>query len=78
MAWELGNLDIAGVDRSEYYNEVCSKCGAGGEREREGGSGRPSKPHMLLGGETAYADEERGGTREERENGVPPPIMVYV
>ena len=26
MAWDLANKDVAGVDRSAYYNEVCGAC----------------------------------------------------
>ncbi len=26
MAWDLANMDIPGVDRTAYYQDVCSKC----------------------------------------------------
>ena len=26
MAWELANKGVPGVDRSDYYDDVCSKC----------------------------------------------------
>ena len=26
LAWELDNYDVPGVDRTEYYTEICSKC----------------------------------------------------
>merc|ERR1712072_545453 len=29
MSWDINNKNIAGVDRSDYYNEVCAKCGTG-------------------------------------------------
>jgi hypothetical protein len=28
MVWDLNNSDIAGVDRTVWYNEVCGKCGS--------------------------------------------------
>ena len=26
LAWELNNYDVPGVDRTQYYTEICSKC----------------------------------------------------
>jgi len=27
MSWNINDKNVAGVDRSDYYNEVCAKCG---------------------------------------------------
>eukprot|EP00927_Polykrikos_kofoidii_P069015 TRINITY_DN6440_c0_g1_i1.p1 TRINITY_DN6440_c0_g1~~TRINITY_DN6440_c0_g1_i1.p1 ORF type:complete len:421 (+),score=27.54 TRINITY_DN6440_c0_g1_i1:96-1358(+) len=35
MAWDLSNRDIAGVDRTDYYHSVCSKCGSDEGQEQE-------------------------------------------
>lgn len=36
MSWDLNNSNLPGVDRSDWYNDVCAKCGkAKGMVERD-------------------------------------------